>query len=78
LKRKKDKKLRSGWLRVVIGIYRFFVPKDFKAELIKGQIRGEQIRSGQLTPKMLPTWWLGKGIRKLVDPKHKMKIGKEK
>ena len=59
-------------------IYRFFVPKDFKDQMLKGRMRGEQIRQGMLDPKILPTWWLGKGLRKLVDPKHKMKIGENK
>ena len=78
-KRKKHNKrkiLRKSSL--LVKIYRFFVPKDFKAELTKGAIIGERLRQGKISPKAVPTWWLGKGIRKLIDPKHKMEVGKKK
>lgn len=43
--------------------------------MYKGRVVGAQIRSGQLSPKIIPTWWVGKGIRKLTN---KLKITKEK
>ncbi len=61
-------------MNIFIKIYRFFIPKDWKGELHKGMMAAEQIRQGKLTPKMLPTWWIGKGVRKVVDPKHKIKV----
>jgi len=54
------------------------VPKDFKAEVTKGMMIGEQVRQGKITPKVVPTWWLGKLVRRLVDPKRKMKVGEKK
>ena len=72
VKKKKQKKQKKETL--LVRIYRFFVPKDFKAELQKGMLQGNEIREGRLTPKVIPTFWLGKAIRKLVDPKHKRKI----
>jgi hypothetical protein len=54
-----------------VRLYRFFVPKNFGAELYKGRVIGDKIKRGEISPKAVPTWWLGKGIRKLVDPKHK-------
>ncbi len=65
-------------LNLLEKIFRFFFPKDWKGEMIKGRIIGEQIREGRLTPKMLPTYWLGKGIRKVIDPKKKLKFGGRK
>lgn len=64
--------------KILIKIYRFFIPTNFKDEMLKGQIIGQQIRQGAMKPEIVPTWWLGKGLRKLIDPKHKMKFGKEK
>ena len=58
-------------------LFRFFFPKDWKGEIAKGQMIGYQMRTGQVSPKVMPTWWLGKGIRKLIDPKRKMKVGKK-
>ena len=59
-------------------LFRFFFPKDWKGELMKGRMAGEQLRQGKISPKVVPSFWLGKGIRKLVDPKHELKIGKKK
>jgi hypothetical protein len=75
----KEKKSGKNFLT---RIYRFFIPNNFKEEYQKGQILASQYKSDILTkilnPRYYPTYWLGKGLRKLVDPKHKMKIGKEK
>ncbi len=54
-------------------VYRFFIPKDFKAELRKGMQIGQQ--PGQSVGNAL--FQLGKGARKKVDPEHKMKFGKK-
>lgn len=59
----------------IIRIFRFFIPKDFKDELIKGMYKGEELKRGKDIEKVVPTWWIGKGLRKIVDPKHKMKVG---
>lgn len=56
-------------------IFRFFFPKNFKEELQRGLFEGDKIRRGELAPKMFPTWWIGKVVRKIIDPKHKMKVG---
>lgn len=61
----------------LVKVFRFFFPKNFKAELYKGMYQGQTMQQG-ISPKVVPTWWLGKGLRKLVDPKHKVKFGKEK
>ena len=71
---KKVQKKPNIWAR----IFSFFFPKDFGAELLKGRMIGDQIKRGNISSKALPTWWLGKGVRKLVDPKHKMKLRKRK
>ncbi len=76
MKKKKKKLIKKT--NILIKVFRFFFPKDFHAELIKGMQAGEDIKRGKLSPKWLPTWWLGKGVRKVIDPKHKMKVGKEK
>lgn len=73
----KKKENRSWLIRILIAIYRFFIPKDFKAELAKGAMRGEELIRGKISPKVVPTWWIGKLVRKLVDPKHEMKVGKK-
>lgn len=75
-KHKKQKvEKKSNWL---VRLFRFFVPKNFQAELYRGMQMGEDIKQGKLSAKVVPTWWLGKWTRKLIDPKHKMKIGKNK
>jgi glucan phosphoethanolaminetransferase (alkaline phosphatase superfamily) len=71
-------KSKFSLMKLLNKIYRFFVPKNFKDEMIKGQLIGEQMKQGLMTPKVVPTWYIGKGLRKLIDPKHKMKIGKDK
>jgi hypothetical protein len=76
--KKLEKQKINSLKKFVVGIYRFFVPKNFGEELLKGRIIGEQIRQGKISPKVVPTWWLGKAIRKLIDPKHKMKIGEKR
>ncbi len=78
-KKEESKKQKTNSLKKFITrIFRFFFPKDWIGEIIKGQIVGEQIREGRLTPKMMPTWWIGKGLRKIIDPKHNMKFGGKK
>jgi len=59
-------------------LFRFFFPKDWRGELTKGRTLGEQLKQGKISPKVIPSWWLGKGIRKLVDRKHKMEVGEKK
>jgi len=80
--KEKKKKESNSIVETLVKVYRFFVPKNFKEEYEKGQILASQYKSDILTkilnPKLYPTYWLGKGLRKLIDPKHKMKIGKEK
>ena len=39
---------------ILVRIFRFFIPKDFKAELTKGRMTGGQIRQGKITPKNAP------------------------
>ena len=78
INRTKQTKKRNWFVRFWIRIFRFFVPKDFKAEVTKGMMIGEQVRQGKITPKVVPTWWLGKLVRRLVDPKRKMKVGEKK
>jgi len=77
-KKKKQEKKKNVIIRILIKIYRFFIPKNFKEEMLKGRIIGEQIKQGAMSPKIIPTWYIGKGLRKLIDPKHKMKVGKDK
>ena len=72
-KHKKKTKKPSWFAR----IYRFFVPQDFKTQLYQGMKAGEDIRRGKISPKIIPTYWLGKGVRRMVDPKHKMRVGKQ-
>ena len=55
-------------------IFRFFFPKDWKGELRKGIKIGKQ--SGQSLGGVM--FDLGKKARKVVDPEHKMKLGKKK
>ncbi len=76
-KNKKQEKKQNKILSIINKVYRFFIPKNFKDELYKGQLMGEQMKRGLMTPKVIPTWYLGKALRKLIDPKHKMKIGKK-
>ena len=73
-KSKKEVK-KTSWL---IKVFRFFFPKDWKTEMMKGRMAGEQMRQGKISPKVVPTYWLGKGIRKAVDPEHKLKVGEQK
>ena len=74
-KSKIKKRKKTNWLA---RIFRFFIPKDFHASLYEGMRIGEELKRGRITPKILPTWWLGKGLRKIIDPKHKLQVGKEK
>ena len=62
---------------IIKKIYRFFVPENWSDSMLQGKIAGDNLRNKLLTPKISPTWWLGKGLRKLIDPKHKMNIGKD-
>jgi hypothetical protein len=73
-KQEKKKNLILGFLT---GLYRFFIPKNFKDEMLRGKIIGDNLKEKILTPKISPSWWLGKGLRKVIDPKHKMNIGKK-
>jgi hypothetical protein len=73
----KEKKMKQKKSNIFVRIFRFFFPKNFRAEMYKGMQIGEDIKKGKISPKVVPTYWVGKGIRKVVDPKHKMKIGKE-
>ena len=62
-------------------LFRFFVPKNFRQEIERGKYIGMQIQSGNVPPEVfetVPTFWLGKLLRKIIDPKHKMKFEKEK
>jgi len=70
LKKQQKKKKQIKKTNILIRIFRFFIPKDFKAQLYEGMKVGEEIRRGKVSPKWLPTWWIGKGIRKIIDPKH--------
>lgn len=78
----KDIKVEVKKPNILSKIYRFFVPKDFKGEMLKGRIMAANAQGKILekitNPKNMPTWYIGKGLRKLIDPKHKMKFGKEK
>jgi len=47
-------------------IFRFFFPKNFMAEVARGKAIGNEMMSG----KKNPAYMLGKGVRKVVDPKH--------
>jgi len=60
---------------VFYGILRFFFPKDWRMQMHQGQLAGARLRQGKITPRLLPTYWLGKLARKIIDPKHKMKFG---
>ena len=40
--------------------------------------KGQELRQGRDIEKYVPTYWIGKLARKIIDPKHKMKIGKKK
>ena len=59
-------------------IFRFFFPKDWRMQMYQGQLIGAQLRRGKITPRLLPTYWLGKLARKIIDPRHKMKFGDKK
>lgn len=72
---KKNKTVKK--VNIFVKIYRFFVPKNVIASLYEGMQRGAEIRGGRHIEKAMPTWWIGKGLRKLIDPKHKMKVGKK-
>lgn len=61
---------RSFWYK----LFRFFFPKNFGAELRKGMQIGQQ--PGQTLGKAM--FQVGKGARKVVDPEHKLKVGKNK
>lgn len=52
-------------------IYRFFIPKNFSMEMQRGRQIGAQ--PGQTIGNAL--FQLGKRTRKMIDPKHKMKVG---
>ena len=77
-RRKQKPEKKPSWL---VRVFRFFIPKDFKQELERGKFIGMQVQSGYVPPEVfeaVPTFWLGKLLRKIIDPKHKMKFGKEK
>jgi hypothetical protein len=74
----KENKKKNPIMNFLTALYRFFVPKNFSEEMLKGKIIGDQLKQKLITPKISPTWWLGKGLRKVIDPKHKMKIGNKK
>lgn len=76
-KKSQKKKRRQEQPSLFRRIYRFFVPKDWQADVYKGMVYGQQWREGHLSPRVVPTYWVGKLLRKIIDPKHKMKIGKE-
>ena len=79
--RKKQKQLKQSsnpWIRFWVRIFRFFVPKDWHEELAKGMMMGEKMRRGEISPKIFPTYHLGKALRRIVDPKHKMFSKKDK
>ena len=72
---RKKKRLLKKEHNIFYRIFRFFFPKDWREQMYQGQLAGAQLRQGKITPKILPTYWLGRLARKIVDPKHKMKIG---
>ena len=72
-KHKKQVKQSSFWCK----LFRFFFPKDWKSEVMKGRMLGEQMKRGDISPKFVPSWWLGKWARKLVDPKRKAEVNKK-
>lgn len=53
-------------------IFRFFFPKNFMFEIYQGIEEGKR-KAARNNPAFLA----GKGLRKLVDPRHKMKFDKE-
>lgn len=63
---------RSFWRK----IKDFFFPSDFMGEIYRGQKMGIQIRTNELDKHQLLKipYNAGKEIRKLIDPKHKMKF----
>ena len=70
------KKNRPVKKNILVKIYRFFFPKDFYRELQKGMVAGQEIKSGKRTlMNFIPSYWIGKGIRKAIDPKHKLHFG---
>lgn len=72
IQRKVKTKKPSFWNR----LFRFFFPKDWKAEFQKGKEIGAASRVARKIGGGM--YDLGKATRKTVDPKHKMKIGKQK
>ncbi len=56
-------------------IFRFFFPKNFMQEIKRGIETGKNKPAEYAGGKLYD---LGKKARKTIDPKHKMKIGKNK
>ncbi len=71
-KKKKQAKKLSFWHK----LFRFFFPKNWKAEFQ----RGKEMGSGSAIAKKIGggMFEAGKAARKKVDPEHKMKIGNQK
>lgn len=71
---KKEKQIAKP--KIWIKIFRFFFPKDWKAELR----RGKEIGSSSGVAKKIGggMFDLGKTVRKKIDSEHKMKIGKQR
>jgi hypothetical protein len=79
--KKKEQKKNNNICRK---IKQFFLPDDFRHEMRKGLYLGSH---SKLAPNsetgnpgiiwFLP-WTIGKLIRRIVDPKHKLKIGSTK
>ena len=79
--RKHKKQMPEKKPNWIVRVFRFFVPKNFRQEIERGKYIGMQVQSGNIPPEVfeaVPTYWLGKLLRKIIDPKHKMKFGKEK
>ena len=75
-KKKKQTTNKKVWIKLLIKIFRFFFPKDWKAELQKGKEIGSS--SGIAKAIGGGIFGLGKAARKKVDPEHKMKIGNQR
>ena len=61
---------------LLVKLFRFFFPKDFAGEFKRGM---EISKASGLGKKLGGGLYdLGKATRKKVDPKHKMKIGKQR
>ena len=72
MKKQKEKKSQNPWVK----LFRFFFPKDFKKEMARGMEMG---KGSNVTKKLGEgLYGLGKATRKVVDPKHTMKIGDQK